>query len=653
MGKTLGSILTIVAAIAVNVIPGVGQFLSATIGISATAATSIIAGITVMGIQSALSLLGLGPKGPKPETTEQTIKTSRPPRVSAYGRSRLYGALIEYETSSGGTAIDVLAIHEGKIDAVEKVYLQDEEVTLTGSTVNAGADGRWKNGAIKVYWTDGSTPGAGLPAVEALIPEWNDGNHRGDGVMLGALTAKAVAQKEFQETYPHGAPPGLSFACRWQLCPDPAAVDPLDESLWTWTENPVRQVLHYKLVREGPQSLLPYTDPGYEADLLALRQAWWARKIAPTLSYWTDAIALCDSAAPLKAGGTEALYRSEFSHKHIDDHRGVMSALLSTFDGWLTERSDGALVIYAGQYIEPDPADEIGPDEIVSYSWEGGQVDDGVAVNEVICSYISEDHAFNSVETTPWRNEADISRRGKLLSVDLSLPVPSHRQVRYLAKRSIIRALEPRRGTVTTNIAGRKIKGKRYIPLTLEEAGTVFFTGPVEIVRARRAFMGGITFDWIAADPNMDDWDPEIDEGDPAANGERVPSLPLDAPEIDSSELYVTDESASGSAGARIDIFLDAPVRDDLTWYVRWRVQGTTAWNEAEYPDIDAGPPIQIRTGFVPVNATVEFEVQYQVGDGRFSPWSATATISTEAVTLTDEDLEVLTDEDLVVVVDV
>jgi hypothetical protein len=175
----------------------------------------------------------------------------------------------------------------------------------------------------------------------------------------------------------------------------------------------------------------------------------------------------------------------------------------------------------------------------------------------------------------------------------------------------------------------------------------------VEIVRARRAFMGGITFDWIAADPNMDDWDPEIDEGDPAANGERVPSLPLDAPEIDSSELYVTDESASGSAGARIDIFLDAPVRDDLTWYVRWRVQGTTAWNEAEYPDIDAGPPIQIRTGFVPVNATVEFEVQYQVGDGRFSPWSATATISTEAVTLTDEDLEVLTDEDLVVVVDV
>ena len=57
MGKTLTSIIAVAAAVAVNVVPGVGQALSAAIGTSL--ATSALAAVTVYGIQSGASLLGI------------------------------------------------------------------------------------------------------------------------------------------------------------------------------------------------------------------------------------------------------------------------------------------------------------------------------------------------------------------------------------------------------------------------------------------------------------------------------------------------------------------------------------------------------------------------------------------------------------------
>ena len=617
MGKTLGNILAVAAAIAVNVIPGVGQALSAAIG--ATLATAAISAVTLYGLQSGVSLLGLGPGAPKPDTTETAIKTSRPPRVSAYGRSRLYGAYALYETASNGTAVDSYAVHDGELDAIEQYYLGDEPVTLTGTTVNEGADGRYRDGAVNIYATDGSVPGAGFPALTALLGGIWTAAHRGDGIVALALTAKSVKAKYFQETYPASSVPVPSIVARWQKCPDPAAVDPLDESGWTWTENPVRQLLHYKLVREGPRPALAKSDPGYEAALAVLRSAWWSRKIAPTLQYWVDAAADCDSAVPLKAGGTEPRYRSEVAHKHTDDHKGPISNFLATFDGWIAPRSDGALVVYSGRYYAPDPVDDlIGPDEIVSYSWEGGAVDDGEAVNEVVCGYISAEHDFNSVETDAWRDETDIAARGKVLSAPLEAQVPSHGQSRRLAKRRISRSLAVNRGTVTTNIAGRHARGKRYIWLRLAEAGTVFYDGPAEILSLTRAVRGGVTFSWVAADPNVDNWNPAAEEGDPAALGNRVAQQPLIAPAIDSvTPVY-------DGTGAQLEIEATGPDRDDLQWYVHWREVGAGVWGpDQEFTDAATGAAVSLVAGPVPGDTLLEVEIAYRTGDGRYSPWSA------------------------------
>ena len=613
MGKTLGSILAVAAAVAVNVIPGVGQALSAAIG--STLATAVISSVTLYGLQAGVSLIS-GGSSTKPDTTETAIKTSRPPRVSAYGASRLYGAYILYETASNGTACDVYAVHDGLLDGIVARYLGDEPVTVTGSTVNQGADKRYKGGAVGYYTTTGAVPGAGIPAITALVPEWTG---RGDGVVLLGVTAKSVKAKDFQETYPSSAVPVPSLVARWQKCPDPAAANPLDEAGWTWTENPVRQLLHYKLVREGPKPALPRSNPGYAAALATLRAAWWARKIAPTLQYWIDAAADCDAPRALKAGGTEPRYRSAVAHKHTDEHKGPVSALLSTFDGWLAPRADGALVVYSGRIYEVDDADLIGTNEIVSYTWEGGPPDDDEAVNEVICSYISAEHDYNMVECDAWRDEADITRRGQVLSSPLETQVPSNAQVRFLAKRLIARKNSPFRGTITTNIAGRKAQGKRFIPVHLEEAGTVFYSGPAEIISLMRNLRGGVTFQWVAVDPAVDTWNPATEEGEPAASGNRVAPEPLAVPTID--ELRATE--------GQVEIDVTGPARDDLTWFTRWKLDTAAVWSEQATVDSDPGAVVTLVITGLPAGADIDVQAAYQVGDGRISDWSATASTST------------------------
>jgi hypothetical protein len=427
-------------------------------------------------------------------------------------------------------------------------------------------------------------------------------NHRGDGVVLLAQTCRPVKSQDFLTVYPSGAPTP-SIAARWQRCPDPHAPDPTDPAGWTWTENNIRQLMHYMLVREGVN---------------------YATKIAPTLDYWKAASDVCDQAIPLKEGGTEPRWRSCVAHKHTDPHASVKASLLLACDGWIAPRADGALVVYAGQFYEPIV--EIGPDEIVAYEWQGVGVDDDQAVNELVCSYVSSAHDYSTVECDAWRDEDDISARGQVLSENLEMQVPSWGQARRLAKRRMARQNALHRGTIVTNIAGRKVRGHRYIRLRLAEAGAEFFNGPVEITAVtRNVATGGMTFSWIAADPNVDAWNPATEEGEPAALGDRVAQEPLAAPIINSAEpQFEADDTA---VRALLDI--TGPDRDDLTWFARWRVDGDVSWNESSYADLDPGTPVSVLTGMLPLNGEVEIQAAYGAGDGRKSPWSATVDVDT------------------------
>ena len=638
--------MTIGAAVAINVIPGVGQVLSGALGAAFSgtaigggvtafgyaAAQAVVGaltlGLTVAGVQSLGGILGLGPNAPKADTTQTALKTPRPPRYAAYGESRLYFSYSLYETASDGTAVDVGAVHDGKLTSVTSFYLADDKITLSGNTVNAGSDGRYGSGKMKLYWTDGSSPGSPFAAVAAKLPGIWTTNHRGDGVVMMALLSSPVKSKNFLDIYPNGVPVP-SMVAKWQACPDLHAADPLNEAGWTWTENVVRQLVHYMLVREAPKPTINEDDPAYPAQLAALRLAYWNAKIAPSLAYWRAAQDVCDEAIALKAGGTEPRYRSCLSHSLVSKHGEVKAALLSLCDGWMATRSDGSYAIYAGKYYAPTVT--IGPEHIVAYEWEGVGVDDDTAINTLVCSYVSAAHDYNSVETDAWRDEDDIAERGSELSDNLDLQTPSWGQVRRLAKRKMARTNAPFRGTITTNVAGRIARGHRYINLTIAEAGATFFDGVAEITAVtRNVATGGLTFSWVSVDPNIDAWNPATEEGDPAAVGDRVASQPLETPTISEAD----PQFSSDGTAAQVQVEVDAPDRDDLTWYARWKESSAAVWNEQTYSDIDAGTAVTLLVGLVPLNSSIDVAVAYQVGDGRVSEWSTTETVSTSTAGL-------------------
>ncbi len=83
MSKTLGAILTIGAAIAVNAIPGVGQFVSGalTASLGAGVAGAVTTAITIAGLNSLGGVLGLGPAADPPETTSTPLKIPRGDRT--------------------------------------------------------------------------------------------------------------------------------------------------------------------------------------------------------------------------------------------------------------------------------------------------------------------------------------------------------------------------------------------------------------------------------------------------------------------------------------------------------------------------------------------------------------------------------------------
>lgn len=578
-----------------------------------------VAALFVPGGQpvAALAALALAtlfkPRGPKPEQQERSIKTALPPRVSAYGRVKLYGAYILFETNADGQAVDVWAFHDGRIDAIERYYLGDKQVTLIGNIVQKGADGIYGNNEIQVGASLGLDVEAAFAPVMAALPGIWTGAHRGDGVCTGYMISNPVKSKNYSDVYPQGGPDAtpLGLVIRAQLLfdwRDPTQVID-DPSSWKWSENAALATAHYYLVRMGKD---------------------WETQFLPTLATWTAFADDCDVAMDLKDGGTEPRYRVALAHKHTDAHKAVTGNLLAACDGWVAPRSDGALVAYSGRYYVPTVS--IGPDQIVNWSWDEGVVDED-AINEIAVSYLSADHDFTVVDATAWRDEDAISTAGEVKSTTLENAVPSHAQARRLAKRLMAKSMAEFRGSITTNRAGRIIRGERFVDLHIEEAGEIFYSGPAEITQLTRNLeTGGVTFTWIAADPDIDAWDPATEEGEPAPVADGVASTGLLKPTINSTTPQYGEDVGSGANGARILLEVTAPIRPDLIWFVWTRESGGTVWTERSYTDVDPGPfTYELLTEFVAIDASIEIEVAYQVGDGRNSPRSDPATVGTSS----------------------
>lgn len=672
MSKVLGFV---VAAVEIGVGVATGN-----IGLIITGVATLAAA-TVAALQHA----------PKPEQSETAIKSPVPSRVSGYGRLRLYMAYALYATAKDGTAVDVGVFHDGRVDAIEGHYLGDKKVTVQGNGfVLVGPDGQFGDHSdlIQILTRLGAAVETAFAQVIAKLPDQWTANHRGDGCVTGAVLSGAVKAKFFQRNYPSGGPNAmpLSLVMRMQPVFDwrDTTQSVTDPATWRWSENAILHLAHYLMVRDHKDwathfapTLAYWTAAGNDCDnavpltgvqtvltaiankgsghVSLLSTAGLANGMTIAISS-TGNTSLTESrivtsiaggvigfngnlandhplgsqvtwASSASSPATEPRYRSCVAHKHTDDHKAVIANLLACCDGWISPRADGALVPYSGRYYTPTV--EIGPDEIVSYSLQDG-VDEENAVNQISVTYVSANHDFNAVDTDAWINADDIAARGKVLADSLSVQSPSFSQNRRLAKRVMARIMAPKRGTITTNATGRIVRGQRYVTVRLVDAGTNFFTGPVEITKlVRNIATGGVTFDWIAADPNIDAWNPATEEGLPAPVGNRVANAPLDTPVITAATVDFGAQSGDGTTGAFLRLTVAGLNRSDVTWFARTRQVGAAVWGERTYSDLAAGASVQLVTEFVPTDAMVEAEVAYQVGNGSLSDWSASATVDT------------------------
>jgi hypothetical protein len=597
MGKALGAIV----GVALQVIgPTLGSLVGGPIGAFIGRALVSIGGAAILSSATSFVSSLFTPHAAGPETTETAIKTERPVRVCAYGVSRLYGANICFETVDGAT-VDVWAFHDGRAAVVIRTYLNDNLVAVSGGVVQALDDKSYQGGKVKAGWSLGETPGTAFAAVSDLLPDWG-AEHRGDGVVTGYLIKSPEDAEHFLETYPQGDNVSLSLVAQWTPVFDPRdpAQDPYDDATWVWSDNAVLCFAHHLMVKRG-----------YD----------WEQRFAPQLAKLITAINIADEAVPLAAGGTEKRYRTALSYKATEAPANVTSSLLSCFDGWYSLNEAGHVVVYAGaSYV---PTVSIGPDQIVAYRHQTG-VEAENTVNSIAIPYVSDLHDYNTVDAQPWTDEEDITARGRVNTAELGAVVPSHTQGRRLAKAKMARGNAADRGTVTTTYAGGAAVGERFVALLIEEAGAVFFDGVAEIVSlSRNEDTGGVTFEWVAADPNAYAWNPETEDGEPAPVTSRVASTPLPTPGITDAEAELT----GGSARVRIRT-PEAPI-SPVTWYARWRDGSAGAWNEQSYTDLDPGPVVELLTAVVPNSATIEVEVRYKATDGRLSDWCDPETVDT------------------------
>lgn len=549
------------------------------------------------------------PDIPSPEAGKINLQQTTPVRTRGYGVCRRSGSIMLNEASKN-ILHQVYAMNDGRVAAVGQLWLHDDRVTRgapDGITVQQLADGAYETNRVKVDFRLGADTETAYASPQTELPAgvWTS-DHRGDGIFSMHVRQQNGKLEDFNKQFPNGpvnaTVEAFHVAYDWR----DGGQNRADPSTWEHTTNAVVIVVH---------------------ELWAVRGFDWTARIAPRLAALTAAANACDASIPLKAGGTEVRYAAGGWYYVNNAPADVYAKMLEAMDGWMTFAGDGTLVLKVGQYESPTVTFD---DSIITGYELQRFVEDESAVNQLLVSFTSPGHDYSPVETDPWRDEDDISARG-VERDQTFFPswVQSNGQARRLAKRRMSRLLAERRGTITTNLGGLKGLTERYIRLQSADLPSLDDL-VVEVVNVEIDIAAlTLTYTVVSADPNIDAWDPDTEEGDGPDGGDRVAGEALEAPTFDGVPTPFFEDNGTGGQGVRISATVLGPARDDLTWSIRWRVDGATAWVQSAAQDVDTGPDIVLETGFVPAETTIEVEVAYKTGGGILSPWSAAEEVDT------------------------
>lgn len=594
------------------------------VGVSAATASLVSTYAASLTIAAGATLAYAGPallfapKVPTPEFARSVKRQPIPDRVSGYGRARLGGAYMLYETdgTNEGLALNVFAMHDGLIAGWVEIYLNDQIVTVGVDTyVESGADLRYgKFGdLVRIETRVGEPTETNYSAVTAARADVWPSDARGDGIASLMMIAKAKEKENFQRDYPNGLPlpsavGDLQYCWDMRLGARGTITDDADKAASaTWvggSQNPILQLLDY-MTNEETGMGLPLS------------------RFLPNIDAWEAAADVCDEAVPLAAGGTVPRYQSGGSYLHSTAPADVIATILATCDGWMAQDATGCFTVQAGEYVEPTVV--ITEDHIINLSRQFYREDEQ-ATNEVVVSYTDPAFDYTEVETTPWRREADIAARGDVRSQPLSLPwVQNNSQARRLAKIAAHKATAPISGTITTTLDGLRAWGQRRIRIQAPSDGETMADIVVDILPLTLNPDMTVTIPFVSTDADAYDWTTAEETegaGEDTRPGDTAPATPV----IDDIQPFdVTD------ATARLRIYIE-DATPGLTYVTRWRVTGEPSWtNDAEQTTQDGTPHDFIETGLV-FAELLDVQVALITAGGYQSEWSATFAVDASVI---------------------
>lgn len=469
---------------------------------------------------------------PDPESGKQARRQSRPLRFFAVGgSSRLSGAYMLRETVGNKLGI-VLAICDGRLASVDRIYLNDDLVTLDGSGWVQGMENeKYGTGDLVRISTRLGLPTETRhtildPAFTSLWPS----TARGDGIASLALFAQHRSKESFGRHFPNGEPmPSVAVT---PVCYDWRDVtqDREDETTWKACANPVVWLVFCEWYRFGRS---------------------WTRCVQPVLASLTDEADYCDELVAKKGGGTEPRYVFGGNYASNTEPAAIRNAILSTMDGWLSIDGKGAIIIKAGRYVEPTFTITSG--HIEGYSWKAFNPDED-ACNELIVSHVDPAQDFTDVEAGVWQDEEDITATGRVRTENLALTwVPSRSQAMRLAKRKMTRLNAKRRGSIRTGIYGLNGLGERYIRVQNQEV-TSMADVVVEVVNIEfDPSAAQVVFEVVLADQTIDEWDPDTDEGTTGPTVTRPGSTGANS---DTAETPITQDPSQPITGGVDEIVI-------------------------------------------------------------------------------------------------
>jgi hypothetical protein len=587
-------------------------------GLSVTAAATVANIAVAVAYAAAVVAVGAGlnaalsPNVPSADYGKRTFNQAIPPRTFGFGTCRRSGPSMLYE-SSGTIFHQVVALNSRRVFGFGQVWLNDDRVYMVGNVVQGLADGSYGPPSVKIDFREGATPDTAfaMPIADLPFGIWT-ADHRGDGIAKLNMRCEHGKQKYIAQNFPNLIPQPsvetLHRAFDWR----DEAQDPDDEASWGYSANNVVVLVHVLRMIGGHD---------------------WTAKFLPNIASLTAEADYCDELVLKKDESTEPRYSCGGFFDMTNAPSDVYARLIATFDGFMTQRADGAFSILAGRYIEPTVT--LDKRHVVRRSMTTF-IEADREVSELIPSFTSVSHDYTEVSTTRWPN-SDAIARGIDRPQGYSVPwCQSNSQVRRLAKRAMARIAATHRGTMTCNMGGLEVLGQRYVRVQLDGSAVladavIEITGDLEIDLANLT----VTFPWVLADENIDAWNPATEEGDGPDTGDgRVTGEALAQPVIDEAVAFFAS-SGTGGEGVALRVSVVPPARTDLVWYARWKEAAGTSWRESQYSDVDPSDGIVLETALgVPAEDMVDVAVAYQTGGGTLSEWSDSVTVSTSTAAL-------------------